>query len=105
MVFPADRSLPPDYWLRDHLAGIRERHREQRAFWDVVFYNAPGTEWTDRPPTPTHWLKQTAFFGPRTFFHRGPTGLFWKDSFANPPFESDWFDALRDVMASHSLLH
>lgn len=125
-VFPhayedAERSLPPDHWLREHLAGIRERPREQRAFWDVVFFYPPGLEWTDRPPTPTHWLKQTAFFPspsshpshspysshlrsddlpPRSLFRRGPTALFWQDSFANPPFESDWFDALRDVMAS-----
>lgn len=123
-VFPhayddADRSLPPDHWLRQHLAGIRELPREQRAFWDVVFFYAPphshmggqrgvaeyptifeGEDWTDRPPIPTHWLKQTAYFGPRTLFRRGPTALFWQDSFTNPPFESDWFDALSDVMAS-----
>lgn len=117
-VFPhaydeADRSLPTDHWLREHLAGIRERPREQKAFWDVVFFYAPGPEWTDRPPTPTHWLKQTAFF-PSSFSHssylltdhlnfrsasrRRPTGLFWKDSFAEPPFESDWFAAIREVM-------
>ncbi len=106
-VFPnaydeADRSLPPDHWLRQQLAGFRERPREERAFWDAVFFYGPGLEWIDRPPPPTHWLKQTSFFRPRSLFRRGPTGLFWRDSFTNPPFESDWFDALSEVMAGFS---
>ena len=112
-VFPhaydeVDHSLPPDHWLRQTLGGIRERPREQRAFWDVVFFYPPPpssegghsgvSEWSDRPPTPTRWLKQAAFFGPRSLFRPGPTGLFWMDSFASPPFESDWFDTIREAM-------
>ena len=84
-------SVPDDM---PFLQGLKDRAKAppgSAPLWDVVFLYEKGATWKDRPPKPDHWTKQVAFFGGRT---DGTTGLFWRDDFAKPPLESDWYEEL-----------
>ena len=64
--------------------------------WDVAFFYEKGTLWEKHPPKPKTWVKQVAFYGESA---SGITGRFWKNDFASPLFDTDWFVALRQGMS------
>lgn len=84
-------SLPKDDGLRDYLKPRIGAPAEKAPMWDVAFLYAAGARWTDSPPRPDRWAKQVMFYGKQK---DGPTGRFWRNDFAEPPFDSDWYDEL-----------
>ena len=84
-------SLPEDDDLRDYLKPRIAAPPEKAPMWDIAFLYEAGARWTDSPPKPDRWAKQVMFYGKQK---DGPTGRFWRDDFAKPPFDSDWYDEL-----------
>lgn len=84
-------SLPQDDNLRDYLKPRLGAPPEKTPMWDIAFLYEAGARWADIPPKPDHWAKQVMFYGKQK---DGPTGRFWRDDFAKPPFDSDWHGEL-----------
>jgi len=75
-------SLDPDHVLMPKLRSGKRMGPE----WDIYMFYTPGTTWEEAPPAPATFLRQVIFYGTEG---NGPTGLLWKDSYANTPIESD----------------
>ncbi len=67
-----------------------------RPVWDAVLFYPAAANWEDRPPLPTHWIKQVGFYGAEA--RPGPTGRFWVNSCTDGARESDWHDEVRAAM-------
>ena len=80
------------------LKGLKNRANlppESSPLWDVAFLYNKGATWNARPAQPAHWTKQLAYYGKD---NGEITGMFWRNDFAKPPFDSDWFDELTQGM-------
>ena len=91
MLRDAAASIPDDMTM---LQGLKDRAKappESVPLWDVAFLYNKGATWQDQPPQPDHWTKQVLYYGERD---DGVTGVFWRNDFARPPVESDWFEEL-----------
>jgi copper chaperone CopZ len=83
------RSLPQDHHFEPYLA---DRDASQPE-WDIYLFFAPGTEWTDRAPAPSRWVRQTALFGAGE--GEEPTSLLWTNAYASAPIEGSLVEELR----------
>lgn len=96
-------ALTKDHWAYASLTSRASTPPEQRPLWDMAFFFGKGTTWADTPPRPSYWVKQIGFHGKQT---DGTSGTFWRNTFAQAPFASDWFDELslgiKAVVAEHS---
>ncbi len=81
-------SVPSGDWMVPAMQGRAAGSPTQAPLWDVAFFYDRGPKWSEKPPTPKLWTKQAAFYGDQA---DGISGRFWRNKFADPPVDSDWF--------------
>jgi hypothetical protein len=93
-VFPdavdrMQRSLPKKHFFEQYLVD-RDRNQPE---WDIYLFFEPGREWTDRTPTPSRWVRQTALFAKGG--DASLTSLLWTNDYASAPIEGSLTEQLR----------
>jgi copper chaperone CopZ len=82
------RSLPKEHFFEQYLVD-RDKNQPE---WDIYLFFEPGTEWTDRAPMPSGWVRQTALF------QKGESGtltsLLWTNDYGNAPVEGSLTEQL-----------
>jgi copper chaperone CopZ len=90
------RSLPKEHFFEQYLVD-RDKNQPE---WDIYLFFEPGTEWTDRAPLPSRWVRQTALFP------KGEDGkltsLLWTNDYANAPVEGSLTEQLKRLAARPS---
>lgn len=81
-------ALPKDDPLGEMLREHWDAAPQKAPLWDVAFFYNSGAQWRKRPPTPSAWIKQIAFYGEQA---GGPSGRFFVNDFTKPPTDTDWF--------------
>ena len=97
-VFPdavkdMDASLPEDHFFRDFVSG----RQSDRPEWDIYMFFDPDSTWSQSPPTPDAWLRQTARFKNEI---GEPMSLMWKNDYGQPPIQGQVLDQLHDMATS-----
>lgn len=86
------RSLPKEHFFEQYL--VDREHSQPE--WDIYLFFEPGTEWTDRAPMPSRWVRQTALF-PKG--EGGLTSLLWTNDYATAPIEGSLTEQLERLAA------
>lgn len=85
-------SVPKGHFFADYL---NQRDGSQPE-WDIYLFFEPGTEWTERAPAPSRWVRQTARFASGE--SGGLTSLMWRNDYASPPVEGSLTEELRKLV-------
>jgi len=88
----ARKSLPEGHYLAD---AFDHRQESEQPQWDLYMLYAPGVQWDQSPPVPTHWIRHCGR-------NDGQKSTYWVDSPDRPPHEGDLFEAVR-LMADEAI--